>query len=92
MCWKTKHFCYCCAKDFGVYLNPKYCNKMKHCLTTIDGDSLCWEQTVTVLQYKYDCCSACEKRRCHYRALLKNAPTCQPKMEKFIKERKGRAH
>jgi hypothetical protein len=64
----------------------------EHCLTTIDGDSLCWEQTITVLQYKYDCCSACEKRRCHYRALLKNAPICQPNMEKFIKERKGRAH
>ncbi len=88
MCRKTKRFCYCCARDLGMFYNPKYCNKMKHYLTTTDGDSLCWVWTVRAILKKYDCCFACEKRGCHYRALFKNGSTCQPKMKNLFKKKR----
>lgn len=61
---------------------------MKHHLTTTDGDSLCWEWTVRAFQFKYDCCFLCEKEGCHYRALFKNGPTCQPKLQNLLRKEK----
>ncbi len=65
---------------------------MKHFATATNGDSLCCEWTVKVIQEEYDCCETCEKNGCYFRAIFHGEPTCQPKMNKFIKERKGRAY
>ena len=92
MCKKTKHYCFCCAVDLGLYYNPIECDKMKHYLTATDGDTLCWEWTVEVVQTVYDCCVTCEKNMCHYRAVVFNMDTCKPKLPKFIIEYKGRAY
>jgi hypothetical protein len=92
MCRKTKHYCFCCAKDLGYYFEPQMCEKMDHYLTATDGDTLCWQWTIKVVQDLYDCCVACENRLCHYRAINFGAKTCKPKLPKFIQEGKGRAY
>ncbi len=65
---------------------------MKHFAIATNGDNLCWEWTVNVIQEKYGCCGNCEKNWCYFCSIFHGEPTCKPKMNKIIKEKKGRAY
>ncbi len=64
---------------------------MKHFATATNGDSLCWEWTVNVNQEKYGCCENCEKNWCYFCSIFHGEPTCKPKMNKIIKEKKRKS-
>ncbi len=65
---------------------------MKHFATATNRDSLCWEWTVNVIQEKYGCCENCEKNCCYFRTIFHGEPTCKLKMNKIIKEKKGKVY